>query len=264
MPAMTSSTPPAATALPWPSTTSRPRAIATSPTYTARPCPAALSGCAACAAARLGRHIRIIEIRDAGYIEEAGSAAAESCWPDGSYPPRWWPETISRPSSFSIDDLAAISMIASLPVAVLTNTWPFFVFRDLWPSGRFFYGVIFLLMSLGIIVPVLAAGVFAPDHVVIFIEWWEIALFAVFWGLEIRRVARLRDNKVEKPDPNSAAHSGSPTAPRSASSPSRRSKRENRRARIRRQPGPNGLANYHKCLDMKPAKRVNAALSLSL
>ena len=40
-------------------------------------------------------------------------------------------------------------MIASLAVAVLTNTWPFFVFRDLWPSGRFFYGVIFRLMSLG-------------------------------------------------------------------------------------------------------------------
>jgi hypothetical protein len=57
-------------------------------------------------------------------------------------------------------------------------------------------------MSFGIIVPVLVAGVFAPDHVVIFIEWWEIALFAMFWGLATRRVARLRDNKVEKPDPD--------------------------------------------------------------
>jgi hypothetical protein len=27
---------------------------------------------------------------------------------------------------------------------------------------------------------------------VIFIEWWEIALFAIFWGLETRRVARIR------------------------------------------------------------------------
>ena len=75
------------------------------------------------------------------------------------------------------------------------------------------------------------------------LTWWEIALFAVFWGLETRRVARLRDNKVENAT-LTAAHSGSPTAPRSASSPSRRSKRENQRARIRRQPGPNGLANY--------------------
>jgi hypothetical protein len=109
---------------------------------------------------------------------------------------------IAWPVQLSIHDLAAIFMIASLAVAVLTNTWPFYVFRDLWRSGRFFYGVIFLLMSFGIIVPVLVAGVFAPDHVVIFIEWWEIALFAVFWGLETRRVARVRDNKVEKRDPD--------------------------------------------------------------
>jgi hypothetical protein len=106
------------------------------------------------------------------------------------------------PVQLSIHDLAAIFMIASLAVAVLTNTWPFFVFRDLWPSGRFFYGVIFLLMSFGIVVPVLVAGVFAPDHVVIFIEWWEIALFAIFWGLETRRLARIRDEKLEEPDPD--------------------------------------------------------------
>jgi hypothetical protein len=106
------------------------------------------------------------------------------------------------PVQLSIHDLAAIFLIASLAVAVLTNTWPFYVFRDLWRSGRFFYGVIFLLMSFGILVPVLVARVFAPEHTVIFIEWWEIALFAVFWGLETRRVARIRHNKVEKPDPD--------------------------------------------------------------
>ena len=105
------------------------------------------------------------------------------------------------PVQLSIHDLAAIFMIASLAVAVLTNTWPFFVFRDLWPSGRFFYGVIFLLMSFGLIVPVLVAGSSLPTTA-IFMKWWEIALFAVFWGLETRRVARLRDNKVEKPDPD--------------------------------------------------------------
>jgi hypothetical protein len=106
------------------------------------------------------------------------------------------------PIQLSIHDLAAIFMIASLAVAVLTNTWPFYVFRDLWPSGRFFYGVIFLLMTIGIAVPLLVARAFAPEHAVIFIEWWEIALFAVFWGLETRRVARLRDNKVEKRHPD--------------------------------------------------------------
>jgi hypothetical protein len=106
------------------------------------------------------------------------------------------------PVQLSIHDLAAIFLIASLGVAVLTNTWPFFVFRDLWPSGRFFYGVIFLLMSFGILVPVLVARAFAPEHMVIFIEWWEIALFAIFWGLETRRVARVRDNTVKKPDPD--------------------------------------------------------------
>ena len=134
-------------------------------------------------------------------------------------------------------------MIASLAVAVLTNTWPFFVFRDLWPSGRFFYGVIFLLMSLGIILPVLVAGVFAPAHVVIFIEWWEIALFAVFWGLETRRVARRRDNKVEKRDPDR----GPLREPYRTTVGEQSIKAEQARelrARIRRQPGPNGLANY--------------------
>ena len=108
------------------------------------------------------------------------------------------------PVQLSIHDLAAIFMIASLAVAVLTNTWPFYVLRlkDLWRSGRFFYGVIFLLMSFGILVPLLVARVFAPDHKVIFIEWWEIALFAIFWGLETRRLARIRDEKLEEPDPD--------------------------------------------------------------
>ena len=107
------------------------------------------------------------------------------------------------PVQLSIHDLAAIFMIASLAVAVLTNTWPFYVLRlkDLWRSGRFFYGVIFLLMSIGIAVPLLVARIFAPDHKVIFIEWWEIALFAIFWGLETRRLARIRDRKAGRTRP---------------------------------------------------------------
>lgn len=105
------------------------------------------------------------------------------------------------PVQLSIHDLAAILLIASLGVAVLTNTWPFFTFKQLWPSGRFFYGVIFLLMSLGIVVPVLVARRFAPEHMVIFIEWWEIALFAIFWALETRRVARLQTGAVKSSGP---------------------------------------------------------------
>ena len=57
-------------------------------------------------------------------------------------------------------------------------------------------------MSFGIAVPLVVARVFAPEHKVIFIEWWEIALFAVFWGLETRRVARIQDKKLEEPDPD--------------------------------------------------------------
>ena len=105
------------------------------------------------------------------------------------------------PVQLSIHDLAAIFMIASLAVAVLTNTWPFFVFRTCGRPGRFFYGGD---LPAGVVRDhrARAGGRVFADHVVIFIEWWEIALFAVFWGLETRRVARLRDNKVEKRDPD--------------------------------------------------------------
>jgi hypothetical protein len=89
---------------------------------------------------------------------------------------------------------------------------------------------------------VLVAGVFAPDHVVIFIEWWEIALFAVFWGLETRRVARLRDNKVEKRDPDR----GPLREPYRTTVGEQSIKAEQARTGAPElgQPGPNGLANY--------------------
>ena len=102
----------------------------------------------------------------------------------------------------SIHGLAATFMIASLAVAVLTNTWPFFVFRDLWPSGRFFYLVILVLMSIGVAVPLMVARAVAPGHAVILVEWWEIALFAVFWWLETRRVVRRRADIVQKRHPD--------------------------------------------------------------
>lgn len=106
------------------------------------------------------------------------------------------------PVRLSIHDLAAIFMILSLAVSVLTNTWPFHKFGTLRESGRVFYGVIFLLMSAGVVVPVLVARVFAPEHVVIFIEWWEIALFAIFWGLETLRVARRGEKGAVKAEPD--------------------------------------------------------------
>lgn len=91
-----------------------------------------------------------------------------------------------------IHDLAAIFLIASLVVAVMTNTWPFYRLADLRSSGRLAYLVIVVLMVLG---PLVAAGVarlLAPGHWVILLEWWEIALFALFWWLETRRIARAR------------------------------------------------------------------------
>ena len=31
---------------------------------------------------------------------------------------------------------------------------------------------------------------------------WEIALFAIFWGLETRRLGHIRDEKLKEPDPD--------------------------------------------------------------
>lgn len=96
------------------------------------------------------------------------------------------------PVRLTVHDLAAIFLICSLAVAVLTNTWPFYRLRDLHGSGRLAYLAIFALMVLG---PLLAAGaawLVAPGHWVILLEWWEIALFATFWFLETRRIERVR------------------------------------------------------------------------
>lgn len=103
-----------------------------------------------------------------------------------------------RSVDLSIHDLAAIFMIVSLAVAVLTNTWPFFRWKDLLGTGRKIYLLIFVLMTIGILLPAAGARIFAPGHVVILLEWWEIALFAAFWGLETNRVRRLRTNTITR------------------------------------------------------------------
>lgn len=102
-----------------------------------------------------------------------------------------------------IHDLAAIFLICALAVAVWSHAWPRAAARrsselpephDLvYLTG---YRVIFVLMLLGPLIAWGIARVFAPGHLVIFLEWWEIALFCLFWVLETRRQAR-----IEEPSP---------------------------------------------------------------
>ncbi|AXH96441.1 hypothetical protein [Ornithinimicrobium avium] len=111
------------------------------------------------------------------------------------------PGLVLGPLRASVHDLAAIFMMCSLAVAVLTNTWPFYRFSHLRSAGRLAYLVIFVLMVAGPLVAWGLARVFAPGHVVILLEWWEIALFSVFWALETRRIMRVRsDSIVRVPD----------------------------------------------------------------
>lgn len=94
-----------------------------------------------------------------------------------------------------IHDLAAIFLISALAVAVWGHAWPRVAAqrsqqrlepRALATQGR--YRVIFLLMLAGPVVAWALAAVFAPGHLVIFLEWWEIALFCVFWSMETWRL----------------------------------------------------------------------------
>ena len=95
----------------------------------------------------------------------------------------------------TIHDLAAIFLISSLFVAVLTNTWPFFKFSALRESARQGYLVIAVLMTFGAFIPILVAQRFAPGREVILLEWWEIGLFATFWALETGRMRRLNKRR---------------------------------------------------------------------
>lgn len=98
--------------------------------------------------------------------------------------------------------LAAVFLIASLGVAVLTNTWPFFAWDSaLWKSGRGYYLVILLLMTVGLVVPWLVSRAVAPDHLVLLVEWWEIGLFAAFWSMETRRIDKASTLEKAKPGP---------------------------------------------------------------
>lgn len=97
----------------------------------------------------------------------------------------------------TVHDLAAIFLISALAVAVWSHGWPRVAARrtdePVEPhqlGGVVGYRVIFVLMLLGPVVAWAISRVFAPGHLVIFLEWWEIALFCVFWVLETRRQGR--------------------------------------------------------------------------
>lgn len=98
-----------------------------------------------------------------------------------------------------VHDLAAIFLICALVVAVASHAWPRLTARqesrpvralDLALRRR--YQVIVVLMLLGPLVAWGLARAFAPGHLVIFLEWWEILLFVAFWVLETRRIVRAR------------------------------------------------------------------------
>lgn len=93
-----------------------------------------------------------------------------------------------------IHDLAAIFLICALAVAVWAHAWPRAAARrsresvsDRELADLTGYRVIFVLMLLGPLVAWVSARLVAPGHFVIFLEWWEIALFCLFWVLETRR-----------------------------------------------------------------------------
>ncbi|QFG68095.1 hypothetical protein [Ornithinimicrobium pratense] len=115
-----------------------------------------------------------------------------------------------------VHDLAAIFLICALAVAVWSHAWPRAAARRsrerleshelVYLAG---YRVIFVLMVLGPLVAWGIARTFAPGHLVIFLEWWEIALFCLFWVVETRRQARLLSAPPSAP---LAARSSVPSA----------------------------------------------------
>lgn len=97
------------------------------------------------------------------------------------------------PVQLRIHDAAALFMIISLMVAVLTKTGWLGASPGVSRTDEVAYRVILVLMAVGPLVVWAIAAVFSPDHLVIFLEWWEIVLFAVFWAKETRRLRRTQD-----------------------------------------------------------------------
>jgi hypothetical protein len=102
------------------------------------------------------------------------------------------------PVDIRIHDLAAILLIAALAVAVWSHAWPEVVARlegsgpvaptDLAASTH--YRLIFGAMMLGPAL-FLVYRLWDPQHWIILLEWWEIALFGWFWVRENMRTRAL-------------------------------------------------------------------------
>lgn len=98
-----------------------------------------------------------------------------------------------------IHDLAAIFLLAALVVAVWSHAWPLAAARrtgDGVANGEVAaqngYRIILVLMLAGPVVVGLVSWFVAPEHFVLLLEWWEIALFAVFWSMETKRLSHAR------------------------------------------------------------------------
>ena len=97
-----------------------------------------------------------------------------------------------------LHNYAAIVMILLLAVAVWSHAYPDRAAKGdptAEASDRdllHLYKWIFLAMTPGVVLIGLVVKLFAPDHWVLAIEWWEIGWFAAFWAVETRRAARRR------------------------------------------------------------------------
>ncbi|SHJ74279.1 hypothetical protein SAMN02745244_03155 [Tessaracoccus bendigoensis DSM 12906] len=97
-----------------------------------------------------------------------------------------------------IHDLAAIFLMCSLAAGVWCHAWPAAAAgdaRSLPPGSTVWlpaYRAIFIAMMVGPFIAWGAAALIAPGKMVILLEWWVIAMFCVFWMVEMARQRRVR------------------------------------------------------------------------
>ena len=93
---------------------------------------------------------------------------------------------VETPMTFdSIHLVSAYFLIISLTVAVATHGWPTAAGEDPLPEPHLgWYRLLVLLMTVGAGLAWAVASWRWRDHRTLIIEWWEIVLFAVFWGRE--------------------------------------------------------------------------------
>lgn len=101
-----------------------------------------------------------------------------------------------------IHDLAAILLITGLAIAVFFHAFPKLVEQlesrpvteaDIEFQGK--YRLILTLMVLGPAAALVAAFVGRTDHLVILLEWWELALFCVFWIIQTLRIHKMMEER---------------------------------------------------------------------